>query len=142
MLNPITHSRTRESADIYRVEPYVVVADVYSEPPFIGRGGWVVYRVLRLDVQARRRGHPGYPPRGRDARIDPVIPHDWEGFGFTYRYGESVYRVKVVNPDGVSRGVVRSELDGQSLSGPVVPLVSDGDDHDVHVRMGVGPSEG
>ncbi len=94
--------------------------------------------MYRLGVEAIL----GIHREGASLRIDPVIPHDWGEYSFTYRYGESVYRVKVANPDGVNRGVSTIELDGQLLSEPAVPLVSDGNDHDVYVCMGVRTEEG
>ena len=71
-----------------------------------------------------------------DAEIDPRIASDWEGFEVEYRFGESCYRIRVENPDRVEQGVRKVVLDGDDLSGRVVPLDDDGHEHDVRVVMG------
>lgn len=134
MLNPINHSRSRDQAERYGVEPYVIAADIYSQPPYVGRGGWTWYTgssawFYRLGIEAIL----GISREGTSLRIDPVIPQDWEGFTFTYRYGSSVYHVEVDSPKGASHGATTIALDGQTLPEQVIPLVDDGKDHGVRV---------
>jgi cyclic beta-1,2-glucan synthetase len=136
-LNPIYYSDTPEKAARYRVEPYVVVADVYSVPPHVGRGGWTWYTgsagwMYRLGLEAIL----GLRRVGADVlQVDPCIPEDWPGFEMTYRYGETIYQISVENPDGVNRGVKQVELDGEMLPGDDIPLVDDAGRHTVRVLM-------
>ncbi len=68
MLNPVSHALSREDADHYRVEPYVVAADIYGEGALAGRGGWTWYTGFgRLALPRRRRGHSRHPPTWRQA---------------------------------------------------------------------------
>ena len=137
LLNPIYHSDTPEKLERYRVEPYVVAADVYSVPPHTGRGGWTWYTgaaswMYRLGLEAIL----GLHQVGKALRINPCIPRDWPGYELTYRDGETSYRIRVENPDGVNRGVKRVTLDGEVLPGEEIPLLGDGRWHKVHVQMG------
>jgi cyclic beta-1,2-glucan synthetase len=137
LLNPIYHSDTPEKAARYRVEPYVVAADVYSVEPHVGRGGWTWYTgsagwMYRLGVEAIL----GLRRVGRVLQINPCIPKRWPAYEVTYRDGETSYRIRVENPDGVNRGVKQVLLDGETLPGREIPLLDDSQRHDVHVLMG------
>jgi cyclic beta-1,2-glucan synthetase len=137
LLSPIYHSDTPERMARYRVEPYVVAADVYSVPPHTGRGGWTWYTgsagwMYRLGLEAIL----GLRKVGKDTlRVDPCIPESWPGFKLTYRYGETTYQISVENPDGVNRGVKQVELDGDVLPGQEIPLADDGQQHAVRVLL-------
>jgi cyclic beta-1,2-glucan synthetase len=140
LLNPIHHARTPADIERYRVEPYVVAADVYAAADHRGRGGWTWYTgsagwMYRLAVEAIL----GFRLLGDCFRVDPAIPCDWSGFTLEYRRGETRYAVSVENPSGAGHGVQRVELDGVALSGPDVPLVLDGAVHQVRVTL--GPAE-
>jgi len=137
LLNPIYHGDTPEKVSRYRVEPYVVAADIYSVPPHVGRGGWTWYTgsagwLYRLGLEAilglRRVG-------GDALTVAPCIPESWPGYELTYRYGKTAYKISVENPDGVNRGVKQVELDGEVLPGDRIPLVDDGRPHTVRVLM-------
>jgi cyclic beta-1,2-glucan synthetase len=133
----VRRADTPAAADLYRVEPYVIAADVYSHPPHAGRGGWTWYTgsagwTWRLGVEAIL----GLRRERRGLRIDPCIPRDWPGFHAVYRVGRSAWHVRVENPRRVSRGIEDLTLDGASLRDGVVPLVDDGREHVVVVRMG------
>ena len=140
LINPINHSLTREAAEHYVVEPYVVAADVYAASPHTGRGGWTwytgsaswFYRValhwmLGLRVVADETG--------RSLVIEPCIPKRWPGYSMTYRHGSATYRIRVENPRGVNGGVARMTLDGEPVEGVSIPLVDDGAEHDVVVTL-------
>ena len=139
LLNPINHARTPAEVERYKVEPYVVAADVYSMPPHVGRGGWTWYTgsagwmyragiesIIGLQVQA---GH---------LRLDPCIPKAWPSFRVALRHRSARYEVLVENPDGVSSGIVSALVDGIAMAhGPLcLPLVDDGASHQVLVRLG------
>jgi cyclic beta-1,2-glucan synthetase len=137
LLNPIYHADTPEKVARYRVEPYVVAADVYSVEPHVGRGGWTWYTgsggwMYRLGVEAIL----GLRRVGNMLRIDPCIPRDWAGYELGYRYGETWYRINVENPDGVNQGVRQVTLDGEKLDDRGVLLTDDGNHHQVRVVMG------
>jgi cyclic beta-1,2-glucan synthetase len=120
------------------VEPYAVAADVYSEPPHEGRGGWTWYTgAAGWLYRAALEWILGFRKEGSALRIEPCIPPDWEGFEITYRHGDTPYRITVENPGGVSRGVSQISLDGDLLpAGETIPLVEDGSEHRVRVKLG------
>jgi cyclic beta-1,2-glucan synthetase len=139
MLNPINHAGTRAAIDRYKVEPYVICADIYSVPPHAGRGGWTWYTgSAGWMYRAGTEWILGIDVRARILRVDPCIPRAWPGFEFTYRYGSSRYSVAVKNPRGVSRGIAHAALDGRELAGAAIEinLVDDGRDHHCEVTLG------
>jgi cyclic beta-1,2-glucan synthetase len=141
LINPIGNTRTREDALRYRVEPYVVAADVYSQPPHVGRGGWTWYTgsagwMYRVGLE----GLLGLSLSGGALKIDPCIPRTWSGYEVTVRRGTAEYRIVVENPEGVNRGVKRVELDRVEQSDRTVPVTDDGAVHHVRVVLGVNVS--
>jgi cellobiose phosphorylase len=136
MLNPIYHADTPEKVSCYRVEPYVVAADVYSTPPHTGQGGWTWYTgsaswMYRLGVEVIL----GLQRTGNTLEINPCIPKGWKAYELTYRYGNTSYHILVKNPDGVNRGVKQVMLDGWVLPEGKIRLLDDGQEHKVRVRM-------
>ncbi len=137
LLNPIFHSDSEEKAAVYRVEPYVICADVYSQAPFIRRGGWTWYTgsaawMYCLGLEAIL----GFKKIGDKLYIDPVIPPDWDGFEIRYQFGDSEYLIHVDNPEHVSKNIRQIILDGNSLNELSIPLVDDHLEHRVVVTMG------
>ncbi|MGZ8513671.1 MAG: GH36-type glycosyl hydrolase domain-containing protein [Candidatus Limnocylindrales bacterium] len=139
ILNPINHASTRAGVHRYKVEPYVMAADVYSEPPHVGRGGWTWYSgSAGWMYQAGIESILGFRLRGANLLIDPCVPRAWPRYEMAFAYHGSRYEVEVENPHGVSRGVVSAELDAVVLPGPgaTIPLVDDGGVHHVRVVLG------
>ncbi len=137
LLSPINHARTPEEVALYKVEPYVICADVYGAPPHTGRGGWTWYTgaagwMYRIAVEAIL----GIKVRGDSLRLEPCIPAGWPGYELTYRFGSATYDVRVDNAAGAGRGVVAVTVDGQPAGGGVVPLRDDGLRHEVRVALG------
>lgn len=138
LLNPINHASTRAGIHRYRVEPYVAAADVYSQAPHVGRGGWTWYTgsagwMYRAGVEWIL----GFRLRGSHLVIDPCIPRAWRGFEIAFRYHSSQYEIEVSNPNEVSKGVVGLSLDGTALTpGEDLELVDDGATHRVRVVLG------
>jgi cyclic beta-1,2-glucan synthetase len=137
MLNPLTHSATTKDVDTYKVEPFVVCADVYTAPGHVGRGGWTWYTgsaswMYRVALE----GILGFTKRGDSLSIEPCVPAAWREFSMEYRHGSATYAIAVRNPNGVSRGVVRVEVDGSAASDRVVTLADDSARHDVVITMG------
>ncbi len=138
LLNPIHHTSGRADLHRYKVEPYAIAADVYSEPPHEGRGGWTWYTGAAAWLyRAGLEWILGFHKRGSALHIDPCIPNEWPRFEITYRHGATLYRIAVENPKGVCRGVSRLSLDGAQLpAGALVPLVDDAGEHQVEVVLG------
>lgn len=139
MLNPINHSRTRSEAQRYKVEPYVVAADIYSHPAHVGRGGWTWYTgaagwMYRAGVESLI----GLRRDGDALLLDPCIPRNWPGFRLAYRAGEARYQIDVENPDGVCQGVAEAVLDGASLPERPLRLPLAGGDGVRHLRIRLG----
>jgi cyclic beta-1,2-glucan synthetase len=139
ILNPINHARTRSDMNRYRVEPYVVAADVYSAAGQVGRGGWTWY--TGSAAWMHRTGLEsilGLRRRGDSLELDPCIPKSWPGFEATLTVGATRYDIVVTNPQGVSRGVVAARLDGEEIPGrPLrVQLQDDGARHRLDVTLG------
>jgi cyclic beta-1,2-glucan synthetase len=136
MLNPINHARTRADVLTYKVEPYVIAADIYAAPPHVGRGGWTWYTgSAGLMQRAGIESILGLQVRGSSLRLAPCIPKAWPGFEMTFRHGSATYEIRVDNPDGRESGVRTVELDGKAIcaSPVVIPLIDDGAIH--HVRV-------
>ena len=137
LLNPIRHANTPEAARRYKVEPYVIAADVYGVEPHVGRGGWSWYTgsagwMYRLGIEAIL----GLRRRADVLDIQPCIPPDWDAFEVDYRYGASSYRIRVENPHHVARGVETVTVDGHTQPTRCVPLRDDARVHAVIVRLG------
>ena len=139
MINPVNHARTAQGAATYKVEPYVIAADVYAVSPHTGRGGWSwytgsagwMYRLivesllgLRLDVDK--------------LHFAPCLPADWPGFTMHYRYRETMYRIAVLQTltgVGAQMGEMRVTVDGVLQSGNVIPLSDDRREHAVEINI-------
>ncbi len=137
MINPINHTDSPEEISRYKVEPYVVVADVYAVAPHQGRGGWTWYTgsagwMYRVAIEAIL----GFRLRGSHFSIEPCIPAGWSKYEIIYRHHSTRYHITVENPHGVSRGVEKVELDGVELESNEVPLDEREDTHIVRVVMG------
>ncbi|MFC1936214.1 GH36-type glycosyl hydrolase domain-containing protein [Chloroflexota bacterium] len=137
LLNPISHANSPEKAEHYKVEPYVIAADIYSEPPFNGSGGWTWYTgssgwMYRLGIE----GILGIAKEGKMLKINPCIPQNWPGFKVDYRFGTTYYKISVENLHNVNQGIRKILLDGSPLPGSSFPLVDDGQPHEVRVVMG------
>ena len=76
LLNPVNHARTRREADVYRVEPYVIAADVYGEPPHAGRGGWTWYTGAASWYALCMLALLGYERHGDEVRLNALLG-DW-----------------------------------------------------------------
>jgi cellobiose phosphorylase len=137
LLNPFTHGSTADAVATYRVEPYVVAADVYTADTHLGRGGWTWYTgsaswMYRVALE----GILGFRKAGETLTLDPCIPAAWDGFTLEYRHGKTLYAIAVRNDAHVSRGVRAVRMGGDVLEGGVIHLVDDGVRREVEVEMG------
>jgi cyclic beta-1,2-glucan synthetase len=139
LINPVRHGDGSKLIASYKVEPYVVAADVYTNPQHAGRGGWTwytgsagwMYRLLlesllgvRLEVDR--------------LRIEPLLPQAWKGFELQYRYGQAVYHVQIRNLGGEngSRSVTRVTCDGADQPAKTIPLRDDAAEHRAEIEIG------
>jgi cyclic beta-1,2-glucan synthetase len=136
LINPVRHANAPYQLDRYRVEPYVIAADVYSTPPHNGRGGWTWYTgsaswMYRLGIERLL----GITRKADHLEIHPCIPKDWKGYQINYRFGKSLYHIRVENPDGGSCNVKEMQMDGKNLPKLSIPLQEDGQTHEIVVTM-------
>jgi cyclic beta-1,2-glucan synthetase len=137
MLNPINRTRTAADVERYKVEPYVLAADVYTHPGHIGRGGWSWYTgsaawMYRLGLESIL----GLRRRGVCLAIAPCVPASWSGFTVRWKHGRSTLEITVENPEHKNRGVAMTLLDGAVVDADAIPLVDDGAVHRLRVVMG------
>jgi cyclic beta-1,2-glucan synthetase len=140
MLNPITHANSPDAVHRYRVEPYVIAADVYTAEGHLGRGGWTWYTgsaswMYRIGLESIL----GFDKRGDTLRIRPSVPAHWPEYTITYRYGRTTYEI-VVRNGGEHAPRPQVELDGAALEDDAIPLVDDGRTHEVVVQLGAEPA--
>jgi cyclic beta-1,2-glucan synthetase len=143
MLSPVSHAASAASVQVYQAEPYVVAADVYGEPPHVGRGGWTWYTgsagwMFRVAIESifgvTTEG-------GHTLVVNPSIASHWPRCRMTYRLsdGQTSYEISIQNPDGSEHGVREAQLDGRPLivndGAARVPLASDGVAHRVEIRL-------
>ena len=130
MVNPIHHTMSKNWVDEYQVEPYVIAADIYSNPQFIGHGGWTwytgssgwFYRVAITSIL-------GFNKVGNKLYILPSIPSKWENYKITYQYEGSTYVINVNN----NRDNEEIRLDGKVVK--EIELINDGKIHNVNVNI-------
>ncbi len=120
MINPIEHSRTKDASNKYKVEPYVIAADIYGQGNLVGCGGWTWYTgssswyykagieyILGLKIEN------GY------MTIDPCIPKDWKEYQIQYKWKDSIYHINVKNPNNKNRGVTKVLLDNNEIENKI-----------------------
>ena len=135
LINPIHHGATAEQIATYKVEPYVVAADVYAVAPHTGRGGWTWYTgsagwMYRLITESLLGVHL----EGNRLRVTPRFPASWTSYKIHYRYRQTVYHITITRlpPDGT--GANELSLDGQTLTEETIPLTDDHIEHFVELR--------
>jgi cellobiose phosphorylase len=134
MINPVNHGKTAEEIAVYKVEPYVLAADVYAREPHAGRGGWTWYTgsagwLYRLITES----FLGLRQEGNKLKFVPCIPAEWESFKVHYRYRNTVYHIAVVQKPGTEEMIVTA--DGMEQEDRMVMLADDGVEHNVQVIL-------
>jgi cellobiose phosphorylase len=138
LINPINHSDNVREQMRYKVEPYVMAADVYAANPHTGRGGWTWYTgAAGWMYTAGIESILGFNKRGETLFIDPCIPVEWNQYSLKYRYKNTVYSIKVKNPRNISKGVKKISVDKKISAGNQINLIDDGKTHIVEVIMGI-----
>ncbi len=133
MLNPINHALNPEATERYRVEPYVVAADIYSADDKAGRGGWTWYTGSAGWLhQAAVEAILGIRKEADRLFVEPTIPGAWNGFSATLRLANSEYRIRVKKEAGLRAN--RIEIDGVQCKTNWIVLRQEGR-HDVVVKL-------
>jgi cellobiose phosphorylase len=140
MLNPVNHGSTPAEIERYKVEPYVMCADIYGAPPHTGRGGWTWYTgasgwMYRLTVETLL----GLQLEVDHLRIAPCIPADWASYKIHYRYRDTFYHITVQRVGEQSEHGIRVTVDGIERPDNLIPLIDDRQDHAVEVRIMASP---
>ncbi len=136
MLNPINHTNSRSGVHKYKIEPYVMAADIYSEPPHLGRGGWSWYTgsaswMYRAGIEWLL----GLTLEENILKINPCVPEYWQEFTIYYQHESSSYEINVHNQYHLSNTTKNIELDGQAISLEGIPLTNDGKKHIVKITI-------
>jgi cyclic beta-1,2-glucan synthetase len=131
LINPANHAKSTDAIAVYKVEPYVMAADVYAVSPHTGRGGWTWYTgsagwMYRLIVESLL----GLRLEVDKLHITPCLPAHWPGFKLHYRFRETVYHITVVQD-----GAAGLSVDGVELEGQAIPLLDDHLEHTVMVKV-------
>jgi cyclic beta-1,2-glucan synthetase len=139
LLNPINHTLSVKHVRRYKVEPYVVAADIYAIQPHVGRGGWTWYTgsagwMQRAGVESIL----GLRIRADVLYLDPCIPRDWPQFEIVFRHHSARYIILVDNPRQAGHGISSITLDGTMLPGSIarLPLMDDGTMHRIELTLG------
>jgi cyclic beta-1,2-glucan synthetase len=142
MITPVEHSRTKEAAKKYKVEPYVIAADIYGSNNLAGRGGWTWYTgSSSWYYKAGIECIIGMKIENNILKIEPCIPKEWKEYSIRYRYKTSIYNIKVKNPmskvSGVDKLVLNGveQLDKDGLVKNEIKLLDDGSTNEIEVTM-------
>ena len=136
MLNPINHAQDPASVERYKVEPYVLASDVYSQAPHAGRGGWTWYTgAAGWYYQLLHEVILGIERKSTTLRFRPRVPASWTSFKVHYRYYQTLYHL-VYTQDPSRHGSIRLVLDGQALPEGFLSLVNDQREHTLEVLFG------
>ena len=135
MINPIEHSSTREKADKYKIEPYIIPADIYGSGNLLGRGGWSWYTgssswyyiagieyILGLKIE------------NQNLSLNPCVPNEWDEYFIQYRFGESIYNIKVKNINKTNQ-VQKMILNNQEINKKHIKLIDNGKINEVEVIL-------
>ena len=136
LINPIEHAKTKESANKYKVEPYVISADVYSNRNLTGRGGWTWYTgssgwmytagieyILGLRVE------------NNILKIKPCISKEWKEYKINYKYKNTIYHIVVRNPESKCTGVSKMYCNGSEVYNKEIELIDDGEIYNLEIIM-------
>lgn len=134
MINPVNHGKTAEEIATYKVEPYVLAADVYSRSPHAGRGGWTWYTgsagwFYRLIIESCL----GLQREGNQLKITPCIPNEWNSYKIHYRYKQTMYHIMIWQKSTNGETIIK--LDGIEEKTQKITLVDDGREHFIEVIM-------
>ena len=120
MINPIEHTRTKDAVNKYKVEPYVIPADIYGQGNLVGRGGWTWYTgSSSWYYKAGIEYILGLKIENEYLSINPCIPKDWKEYQIQYKYKESIYNIKVKNENNKNYGVTKVLLENKEVENKI-----------------------
>jgi cyclic beta-1,2-glucan synthetase len=136
LLNPVNHGSSPSKISTYKVEPYVLAADVYAVAPHTGRGGWTwytgsagwMYRLLSETLL-------GLSLEGNRLRLEPRLPGHWPTCKIAYRYRKTFYHITISRLTSGLPGGRQIYLDERELPDGIIPLVDDRREHSVEMRI-------
>ena len=136
ILNPIEHARTKDAVLRYKVEPYVVAADVYASPNMLGRGGWTWYTGSSSWLYIAGLEYVlGIKRKGKTIVINPCIPHEWDFFKIEYNFVDTLYIIDVKNPNHKSNGFTSISFDNNFIDTNEIILENDEKRHLIEIVM-------
>ena len=135
MINPIEHSRTKESANKYKAEPFSIPADIYGEGNLLGRAGWTWYTgssswYYKTGIEYIL----GLKIKNGILNIEPCIPSSWKEYSIKYKWKDSLYNIKVKNPNGKNTGVSKILLNENEVQNGI-KLDGTRNEYDISVIM-------
>lgn len=136
MISPVEHSKTKQEIDKYKVEPYVISADIYSTKGLEGRGGWSwytgsgswFYKVAIENIL-------GFKIKNNIIEMNPVISSDWKEYEIQYKYKTSVYNIKVNNYNMKNSGVKKIIINGEETKENKIRLINDGRIYNIEIFL-------
>ena len=134
MINPIEHARTKDASNKYKVEPYVIPADIYGTSNLAGRGGWTWYTgSSSWYYKAGIEFILGLKIKNGVMSIEPCIPKDWKEYNIKYKWKNSFYNIVVKNPNGKNSGVEEVILNGEKVENAI--RLQDNGVYNVEIKM-------
>lgn len=134
----IAPSYLEDISDLHKTEPYVYSQMVAGNDAFkpgeaknswlTGTAAWNYYAITQYIL--------GIQPQYHGLKIDPCIPKSWDGFEVTRKFRNAVYKIKISNPNHVSKGIKKLILNGKEISGNIIPIAAKGSENVVEVIMG------
>jgi cellobiose phosphorylase len=135
LINPIQHGATANEIATYKVEPYVMAADVYGVAPHVGRGGWTWYTgSAGWMYQLILESFLGLKREGNTLKVEPCIPVTWKSFSVKYRFEETVYNIMV--NQGSDRETTEIFMDAEMQPSQFFQLTNDKKEHEVTIEIG------
>jgi len=136
LVNPVRHGDSEAAIEKYKVEPYVIAADVYTNPQHAGRGGWTWYTgsagwMYRLITESLL----GLYLEVNRLRLSPLLPEKWDSLNLHYRYRETFHHIHI-HKTGGGRAVTRVLFDGVEQTEKTIPLLDDRREHHAEVEVG------
>lgn len=133
MLNPITRTKSKKELNIYKVEPYVLAADIYASKDHPGRGGWTWYTgsagwAYKVGIE----NILGFQKQGDQLEINPCIPSTWKKYKIDYHYMDTLYHIEIINANQVKKTITMDKI---QLEDNKIPLINDKQVHNILVKL-------
>ena len=135
MINPIEHSNTKERADKYKIEPYVIPADIYGSQNLLGRGGWSWYTGSSSWYYiAGIENILGLKIENQNLSLNPCVPKEWEEYFIQYKFGQSIYNIEVKNIDKTNE-IQKIIINNQEIKEKQIKLIDNQRINDIEITI-------